>query len=348
MQVLTSPTPGPSRVQLRRTLKRAALLLTLAVSACLLAPPAEVAVAFDHAVHVGGEQNLKCEFCHPSTLTKDRAGMPAPEICAPCHDDLDKQRAPDRRLRSYFDAGSRYQRTEVATLGLDLNFSHKAHVQAGKLDCAQCHGDIAHSKGIPRPEVSKRDCMSCHTERGVSNDCATCHREIGKEMRPASHDEGWLKAHGNTVRACPETSEHRCELCHDAQASCSACHREVMPADHTQHFRLRGHGVQASTDRSRCATCHHRRDFCSSCHEQTAPRSHIAGFGGSQNRHCAGCHLPANESGCTTCHAGGGTHPTATPLPVNHHPGMNCRQCHGVGVRLPHIDVGAQCTTCHR
>lgn len=345
MQVLTARNE-PKRG--RKTIARAVLLSCLAVSACLLAPPAEVAVAFDHALHVGGEQNLKCTFCHPSTSTKDRAGMPAPEICAPCHDKIDQDKPAERRLRSFFDEASHYRRTPVAELGGDLRFSHQAHVRGGQLDCAECHGDIAHSQGIPRPELSKRDCMSCHTERGASNECATCHGQLDKSWQPATHDAAWIAQHGVTVRSQAEGSANRCEMCHDAQSSCAACHRETLPADHTQHFRLRGHGVQASADRSRCVTCHHRRDFCQSCHEQTQPRSHVAGFGGSQNRHCSGCHVPASASGCTVCHAGGGGHPTATPLPVSHNPAMNCRMCHGQGVRLPHYDPGSRCTDCHR
>jgi predicted CxxxxCH...CXXCH cytochrome family protein len=182
----------------------------------------------------------------------------------------------------------------------------------------------------------------------MSNECGVCHRSIDRAYEPATHDAAWLAHHGDTVRGRAAGSANRCELCHAAANSCDACHRETPPADHTQHFRLRGHGTWAAIDRSRCSTCHHRRDFCQRCHESTPPLSHVAGFGGTQNRHCASCHFPASSSGCTTCHSGGAQHPSSTPMPAWHSPAMNCRQCHGAGVSLPHPDGGHSCTACHR
>ena len=35
-------------------------------------------------------------------------------------------------------------------------------------------------------------------------------------------------------------------------------------------------------------------------------------------------------------------------LPPGHTPAMNCRQCHGRGVPLLHVDNGTECITCHR
>ncbi|HLU39326.1 MAG TPA: cytochrome c3 family protein [Planctomycetota bacterium] len=324
-------------------------LPVLVAGACLFAPNGgEVAVAFSHAVHVG-EKNLTCTFCHPGVHTRADAGLAPVEVCAPCHDRLDRDRPPELRLLAAHYEEYRYRRTPVATLADDVRFSHRVHVQDAGLDCAACHGDVAHSAGIPQPAVRKADCMGCHAERGASNECATCHEAIDRAWPPPTHDRAWLRRHGEVFRARSEASVDRCELCHDATQSCDACHREVMPQDHTEHFRLRGHGTFAAIDRSRCFTCHvHRRDFCDRCHQSTRPLSHVAGFGPPQNRHCTACHLPAAQSGCTTCHEGGAPHPTADPMPAWHSPAMNCRQCHGAGVALPHPDPGHQCTACHR
>jgi hypothetical protein len=320
----------------------------LLVSACLLTGGGDVEVAFSHAVHVG-EKALACTFCHPGAESRDAAGLAPVELCAKCHDEIDRERPPEKRLLAAHYDGYRYRFTGVAAVPPEVRFSHRAHVQDGRLDCAACHGDIAGSDGIPStPAVTKPDCMGCHTERGVSNECATCHTAIDRAWLPPGHDAGWLVDHGHVVRARSAASADRCELCHDAATSCDACHHETPPRDHTQHFRLRGHGTWAAIDRSRCSTCHHRRDFCQRCHESTPPLDHVAGFGPPPNRHCTACHFPASGSGCNTCHPGGAPHPTAGPMPPWHSPAMNCRQCHGAGVALPHPDGGHACTICHR
>jgi hypothetical protein len=325
---------------------RVLALATLAVGACLLAPAGEVAVAFSHALHVG-EKGLDCAFCHPGAVARDAAGLAPVEACGPCHDALDRELPVAARLLAAHYDGFRYRRTPVATLPEEVRFSHRTHVHGAAIDCAACHGDIAASEGIPSAAVTKPDCMGCHAQRGVSNECRVCHEEVDRSSIPATHGSSWLTHHGDAVRGRADGSLNRCELCHDASSSCDACHRESPPRDHTQHFRLRGHGTFAGIDRSRCSACH-QRDFCQRCHESTAPLSHVPGFGGTQNRHCTTCHFPVRSSGCATCHAGGAQHPTATPMPPWHSSAMNCRQCHGAGAPLPHPDAGHPCTACHR
>ena len=123
---------------------------------------------------------------------------------------------------------------------------------------------------------------------------------------------------------------------------------EVLPRNHTNYWRQRGHGLTAQLDRMSCATCH-RTDACERCHQEVLPRSHRGMWGGGQNTHCLSCHFPVETQGnCVTCHKATPGHLGAAPLPPNHNPAMNCRLCHGNGVRLPHFDPGTACTACHR
>ena len=63
---------------------------------------------------------------------------------------------------------------------------------------------------------------------------------------------------------------------------------------------------------------------------------------------CLSCHEPLRGESCGVCHEQATSHELATPLPSDHVPGMNCRQCHGNGQPLPHVDNGQLCTSCHR
>ncbi len=332
----------------RRALGLAAAAACVFVAACLgLGTKQRVEPSFPHRVHLEDKQ-LDCAFCHGTARSSDEPGMPPPELCATCHDRIDPDKPAERRIAAFYGDGGRYRSVADDTRSADVKFSHRRHVTEAALDCNACHGDVSQQDAVPlEPLVVKRDCMECHERYGKRNECRECHEAVDRDHHPITHDASWLRDHGMTVRFGSDKSVDRCTLCHEEATSCQACHQREMPRNHDNAFRLRDHGVLASMDRQRCATCH-QSDSCTKCHQETRPRSHRGGFGAPANRHCTNCHFPASAEGCTVCHEGTPSHATATPLPPDHDPGMNCRMCHGAGVALRHPDSGSSCTTCHR
>ncbi len=341
----TRPTPESGTVRSRRGLV-AGLFLCLWAGACFLASGGpEPGPHFSHADH-GEDKGLKCVTCHTSAYTGDKASQPGPQICETCHEKVDKDKPPERRLAAFFDENGRYKTTRVDHLPTEVRFSHGKHAQHD-VKCEDCHGDVGNSDLIPAESVvTKDDCLTCHSKAGSANECADCHTEINKGWLPPTHLHSWDVRHGQVVRGRDSELMNRCDMCHQEQ-SCQTCHRKNPPRDHTNFWRRRGHGIMVSIDRSRCMTCH-RTDFCSRCHEGTRPLNHTASWGDPTNRHCNDCHFPLNSTGCITCHKGAPSHQLATPLPPGHNPAMNCRQCHGAGQPLPHPDGGHVCTICHR
>lgn len=332
-------------VRLRRPL---AIPLVLSVSACFLfSGPEPGKVRFSHAIHVG-KKRLECIECHGTVYSEEGAGMPDPQICSRCHDVPDEKKPPEERVAARFDEAGRYLTQPVASLPDDVSFSHRTHVYEHEVACSDCHGDVARSDTIPADSaVTKDECMACHSRNGRENRCADCHTRIDQQWKPGSHRHAWEQRHGEVVRGRVPDTIHRCALCHDRPADCDACHQRRPPRSHTNYWRRRGHGVVLSLDRRHCATCH-RSDFCNRCHKYTRPRSHRGGFGSPKNNHCISCHLPLRGEGCFTCHKGTPSHRLAAPMPANHLPSMNCRQCHGLTAPLPHTDPGALCIACHR
>ncbi|MGE3172399.1 MAG: cytochrome c3 family protein [Planctomycetota bacterium] len=301
--------------------------------------------SFPHRVHVV-DAALSCDFCHLAATTQEQPGSPPPELCAPCHDRVDEGKPADRRLAAFFDGGD-YRKLAAAAVPGDVVFSHRAHIASG-VDCRECHRDIDRQEAVPvAPLVQKDQCMDCHAARAVEGGCATCHRELDRGTAPRSHDRGWHHAHGAVARSGSTASQDRCALCHTESTGCRTCHQLEAPRDHDHRFRQRTHGFAASLDRERCAECH-TADSCAQCHQTTRPQSHRGGFGGPAQRHCTGCHLPLQDNGCRVCHRATPAHDLATMLPPDHNAAMNCRLCHGAGVRLPHPDGGHVCTACHR
>jgi hypothetical protein len=103
----------------------------------------------------------------------------------------------------------------------------------------------------------------------------------------------------------------------------------------------------AAMDRDNCMVCH-RADSCVRCHEEVLPLNHTGMWGSPKDTHCFSCHFPLKSTSCFVCHKSTPSHSDATPLPANHSPASDCRACHGMDARLPHVDNGDDCTICHK
>lgn len=318
----------------------------LAGCAALALRPGPARPAFPHGAH-GEDLGLECATCHETATTAATAGRPPHSACLLCHDAIDPEKPPERRAAALFDEAGAYRAAPVSALDPEVRFAHDAHAKAG-VACADCHGDLAGTMSVPASaRVGKDACLQCHATRGATDRCDACHRRYDTDVAPPSHAAGWHALHGLPVRARSQAIADRCTLCHQASA-CTGCHATEAPRNHTNQFRQVGHGLEAAVDRARCAVCHSAND-CTQCHQQTAPRSHTGSWGGTKSTHCLSCHPSSSGQSCTVCHTGGTpSHALATPLPATHTPAMNCRQCHGVGQPLPHVDNGGVCVDCHR
>ncbi len=330
-----------------RTLSAFILIAALLPAGCLVLsklglydPPG----AFNHRIHTH-EQDLECTNCHAEAEKSEKAGMPRMEQCQLCHEGTDEQKPPEKKLSAFY--GETYRWTPPPVLPEEVIFSHQLHIAGKKIACGECHRGIDENSSISdRVRVFKDDCMGCHARSGNPNDCAACHREIRQDRPPASHTQNWKQFHGQAVRAGTGKSMDRCSLCHD-ESRCAACHQDEPPRNHTNHWRQRGHGIASSVDRTSCATCH-RDDFCDRCHGEVSPRSHAGSWGSPRDLHCLTCHFPLSSEQCRVCHLGAPSHALASPKPTWHSPAMNCRQCHGAGQALPHVDKGDNCNACHQ
>ncbi|MEZ6018155.1 MAG: cytochrome c3 family protein [Planctomycetota bacterium] len=323
---------------------------------------------FSHRVHVI-DQGLDCAMCH---AIEEGAALPlAPDLaqCALCHDGLDEDKPEHKRAAAFFvparsDAGSQSERgaldgalgeAEVDLVlrpGLqrfasEVKFDHSAHIATLDENCLACHVGIDESDRLrPSDAQTMQTCVTCHEERGRADSCAVCHSVVGRDWAPRSHAASWTFLHGEASRDAESMTSSDCALCH-SQSSCTECHLSTPPANHDEHFRLRGHGVFADLAREGCATCH-TSNSCIRCHESTRPISHHGAFGAPMNTHCVSCHFPLASETCSTCHRDAASHALAAPQPAGHVPGANCRLCHGAGAPLPHVDDGSDCSFCHR
>lgn len=161
-------------------------------------------IAFNHKKHA--QNRVTCEVCHPLYKDYPRAGIPGVGTCIRCHEEVIYRMPEKDKIQEYRESGkeiswSRVYRIRPDIYGLDrllfgipnkvlghvyggknpILFSHRRHTSIGKVDCRECHGDVANmEKPIAEPhvEIEMDRCMSCHEtqEEKVSVDCAACHR----------------------------------------------------------------------------------------------------------------------------------------------------------------------------
>lgn len=305
--------------------------------------------AFSHRIHVV-EEGLDCVDCHSAWEDADDPGLPLPGQCALCHAGLDAEKPPERTAAALFE-GQRFKALHAGRLSDEILFSHRAHATRGD-ECSACHATLAENDGLAREHAAElaldmERCLACHAAGAGPREaeCAACHREIRAEVPPSSHRANWKRYHGTLVRARDDSRTNQCALCHQ-ESSCESCHHVELPESHDNFWRRRGHGLTASMDRDSCATCHDS-DSCDRCHQESRPLDHRGLWGAPRDLHCLTCHEPLRSEACSVCHAATPSHALATPLPGDHLPGMNCRQCHGSGQPLPHLDNGQSCTACH-
>lgn len=318
------------------------------------ASPQDFGPHFDHAGHRA--KGVECADCHGGEKEEWKA-MPPLSACNECHKDLDGEKPPEKRAASFYDAEGRTGLWSPSRkIDPEVMFPHGAHVAAHGKQCDACHEDVIKSTGQSTSTYMNMDqCVTCHaTSAPGKNRCETCHSEIRQDRAPASHNLGWKRTHGRIAREGDlDPLPKDCALCH-RKSDCDLCHRAEAPANHTNFWRLRGHGVTASIDRDRCRVCH-TTDSCFACHQQMKPRSHVGTFGSPFNRHCYGCHLPletySGQDGCIVCHKASPGHLTAPPRPptaphMTSNPNQ-CRVCHTTGGTLKHPDNGQSCLLCH-
>jgi c(7)-type cytochrome triheme protein len=161
-------------------------------------------IAFNHKKHA--QNRVTCEVCHPLYKDYPRAGIPGVKICIRCHEEVIHPMPEKDKIQEYRKSDReipwvRVYRIKPDIYGLDrilsgipnkvldqvyggknpIYFSHRRHTAIGKVECKECHGDVATmekpiTQRLVRIEMDR--CLSCHKaqEQRVSVDCADCHR----------------------------------------------------------------------------------------------------------------------------------------------------------------------------
>jgi len=151
-------------------------------------------IAFSHKVH-SGENQIDCEYCHTGAMDSKRSGIPSANVCLNCHNNIKEGtntgKAEIAKIHKAVESGKAIQWIKVHNLPDHVYYNHAQHVNAGKLDCTECHGDVENMGRMQQVnDLSMGWCLDCHRTKFVDIDnkyfgdkYKKYHEEIAKDIR---------------------------------------------------------------------------------------------------------------------------------------------------------------------
>ncbi|HNP27819.1 MAG TPA: cytochrome c3 family protein [Nitrospirales bacterium] len=132
-------------------------------------------LSFSHRLHAG-TLNINCQFCHRYATQSLVAGVPSMALCQTCHQSI-KNTTPDlQKFQTFWNQNRPIRWVRLQRLPDHVYFTHEMHLLAG-LSCTSCHGKVSRMSHTPRaPSYEMGWCLTCHQQRGASQDCWTCHK----------------------------------------------------------------------------------------------------------------------------------------------------------------------------
>lgn len=167
-------------------------------------------VWFSHQVHAGQNQ-IECMYCHSSADDSKSAGIPGTALCMNCHNVIKNGKKTGTKeiakILASYESGKPIKWVRVHNLPDHVYFSHAQHVNAGKRQCAECHGQVEEMDRVVQVEdLSMGWCIKCHRrtevqfeENGFYEEYVRFHEEIksGDRTRVTVDDIG-----GNNCQTC--------------------------------------------------------------------------------------------------------------------------------------------------
>ena len=93
-----------------------------------------------------------------------------------CHATIKAETPGIQKLAAYYKDRQPVPWVQVYLLPDFVFFSHKTHIQRGKVACETCHGPVAEREVITKEKsISMKACVDCHAERHARVACNTCH-----------------------------------------------------------------------------------------------------------------------------------------------------------------------------
>jgi hypothetical protein len=162
-------------------------------------------IKFSHAVHAG-QNATACLYCHSSAPYSKSAGIPPVNVCMNCHlmvrNGTRSGAFEISKIISHYENQKPVEWIKVHNLPDHVFFSHAQHVSAGKVDCAECHGNVKEMDQIKQvSDLSMGWCINCHRTRKIDfhdNKFYSQYRDLTEKVKKGGIDSVTISMIGGT------------------------------------------------------------------------------------------------------------------------------------------------------
>jgi len=152
-------------------------------------------IKFSHMIH-SGENQIDCLYCHHIADHSKSAGIPSNNVCLNCHivvrNGTQSGSFEINKIHKAEQTGEPVKWVRVHNLPDHSFFSHAQHVNAGKLDCTECHGKVEEMHIVRQVEdLSMGWCLDCHRTRKVDfadNPYFDMYKQLHEDLRAGRID----------------------------------------------------------------------------------------------------------------------------------------------------------------
>lgn len=164
----------------------------------------EQPIKFSHKIHAG-DNAIACQYCHNSVEKGRHSGIPTVNICMNCHKGISKGPTTGETeiAKIYAAAGfdvksgkideskaNPIKWVKVHNLPDHVYFNHSQHVVVGKLDCAQCHGNVKEMGVVEQQSpLTMKWCIECHRKTEVAMDGNPYYEKLHAALKEKYKDQ---------------------------------------------------------------------------------------------------------------------------------------------------------------
>lgn len=151
---------------------------------------------FSHKVHAG-QNRIDCLYCHSGAEHSKNATIPSTNVCMNCHNVVREGKITGTteiaKIHEAWNSGKPVEWVKIHNLPDHVFFSHAQHVNAGKLDCAECHGPVEDMDVVMQVnDLSMGWCLDCHRTTEVQftqNDFYKSYEKLHEQLKGGAISE---------------------------------------------------------------------------------------------------------------------------------------------------------------
>ncbi|WP_372642420.1 cytochrome c3 family protein [Ancylomarina sp.] len=151
-------------------------------------------IKFSHKVHAT-DNKIDCRYCHTGVDNSKSAVIPSANVCLNCHSIVREGRNSGKfeinKIHAAVENNKPIEWIRIHKLPDHVFFSHAQHVNVGKRECQECHGEVEQMHIVKQVEdLSMGWCLDCHDKTAVdfntnnyySNTFKELHLKLAKEQ----------------------------------------------------------------------------------------------------------------------------------------------------------------------